>query len=308
MSTKYKDYYSTLGVSKGATQKEVKAAFRKLARKYHPDVNPGDDKALEKFKEINEAHEVLADPEKRKRYDDIGPGFDQMGYPPPGPQQRGPVDYRTVSPDELEDMFGTSSPFSDFFNTVFGGNGGGRRRQPAMAIRGGDIEGAVELTLEEAYNGTVRTLELQERGTVRRVEVRIPPGIGDGARVRAAGQGGRGGGGGGHGDLYIRVSLLPHPTITRDGDDIRVRVAVPLHVALLGGSVEVPTLRGRAVALTVPSDTQNGARLRLRGLGMPHLGGGGSGDLYAEVDVRLPVPLSNEARAAAKALQPPGSD
>jgi DnaJ-class molecular chaperone len=169
--------------------------------------------------------------------------------------------------------------------------------------RGEDVEGEAEISLEEAFRGTVRTLELKGPGGTRRVEVRIPAGIADGARVRAAGQGGSGSGGEAAGDLLVRVRLRPHPTYTREGDNLRLRVAVPLHIALLGGSVEVPTLAGRRVSLTVPAETQNGAQLRMRGLGMPRLRGEGQGDLIAEVDVRLPVPLTAEQREAAASFR-----
>ncbi|MGO8687662.1 MAG: DnaJ C-terminal domain-containing protein [Candidatus Dormibacteria bacterium] len=316
MATTFKDYYATLGVPRTATEKEVKAAFRKLARKYHPDVNQNDKGAEAKFKEVTEAYEVLGDPEKRKTYDQIGsqpagfPGFHPGGRPGTagGPQ----VEYRTVSPEEMESLFGTTTnPFSDFFHDIFGrgsaafqgGTGpAGRTRHPVAAPsprRGGDVEGEAEISLEEAFRGTVRTLELTGAAGTRRVEVRIPAGIKDGAKVRASGQGSPGSDGGTAGDLLVRVRLRPHHTFTRDGDNLRVRVPVPLHVALLGGSVEVPTLGGKRIALTVPPETQNGAQLRLRGLGMPRLRGGASGDLIAEVDVRLPVPLSAEQRQAA---------
>lgn len=311
MATTFKDYYATLGVQRTATAKEIHAAFRKLARKHHPDVNQGDKQAEARFKEINEAHEVLGDPEKRKKYDELGPRWqeyeqwERSGRPGPNPfQGGGQFEYRTVSPEELESMFGDSAPFSDFFETFFGGGGGagfrtragraGSRRQPA--IRGEDIEGETEISLEEAFRGTTRTVELSEHGRTKRVEITIPPGIHEGARVRAAGQGGTGAGGGGAGDLYVRVRIRPHARFTREDGTLRTKVAVPLETAIAGGAVNVPTLRGTSVQLTVPPGTQNGARLRLRGLGMPHVRGGGAGDLIAEVDVRLPQPTPDVLR------------
>jgi DnaJ-class molecular chaperone len=321
MATTFKDYYSTLGVPRTATEKEVKAAFRKLARKYHPDVNQNDKGAEAKFKEVTEAYEVLGDPEKRKTYDELG--SQPQGFPPfsgagrPGTAGGPQVEYRTVSPEEMESLFGTTTnPFSDFFHDVFGrgsaafqgGTGAaGRARHPVTAPqprRGGDVEGEAEISLEEAFRGTVRTLELTGASGTRRVEVRIPAGIRDGAKVRASGQGSPGADGGNAGDLLVRVRLRPHHTFTREGDNLRVRVAVPLHVALLGGSAHVPTLGGKRVELTVPAETQNGAQLRLRGLGMPRLKGDTSGDLIAEVDVRLPVPLTPEQREAAARFRP----
>jgi curved DNA-binding protein len=318
MATTFKDYYATLGVPRTATEKEIKAAFRKLARKYHPDVNQGSKESEARFKELTEAYEVLGDPEKRKTYDELGtepPGFGafpRAGRPGARGAAGGPqVEYRTVSPDDLESLFGTAThPFSDFFHDVFGrgsaaggatGAGSSRVRQPAPPAprRGGDVEGEAEISFEEAFRGTTRTLELTGPSGNRRVEVRIPAGIRDGAKVRASGQGSPGGDGGAAGDLLVRVRLRPHHTFTRDGDNVRVRVPLPLGVALLGGTVEVPTPGGKRVALTVPAETQNGAQLRLRGLGMPRLRGETRGDLIAEVDVRLPVHLTEEQRQAA---------
>ena len=312
MASQVRDYYEVLGVPRTASQKEIKAAFRKLARKHHPDVNPGDPGAAEQFKEINEAHEVLGDPEKRKKYDQLGPNWQQYeaweaaGRPGAAPfGQEGRVEYRTVSPEDLEDLFGSDSPFSGFFHDLYG-RGSGARGAPGFdfgTFPGQDVEAETTLTLEEAYRGTVRTVELQTPQGSRRVEVRIPAGIGDGARVRVAGQGTAGRDGGRPGDLFVRVHVRPHPTFRREGEDLFVRVPVPLDVALLGGEVMVPTLRGSAVSLKVPPETQNGTRLRLRGLGMPRLRGEGHGDLYADVDVRLPVPLTPEVRELARRLR-----
>jgi DnaJ-class molecular chaperone len=169
---------------------------------------------------------------------------------------------------------------------------------------GEDVEAETGVSLEEAYRGTPRTVELQTPQGSRRVEVTIPAGIQDGARVRVPGQGSRGQNGGRPGDMFIRVRVRPHPTFRREGDDLYVRVPVPLDVALLGGEVMVPTLKGTPVSLRVPPETQNDRRLRLRGLGMPRLRGEGAGDLYAEVDVRLPLPLTPELRELAEKLRP----
>jgi curved DNA-binding protein len=320
MATTYKDYYEILGVPKEATAKEIKSAFRKLARKYHPDVNRDDPGAEARFKEINEANEVLSDPEKRKKYDELGPDWQtweragaQAGYRQPfGPFGGGTpqVEYRTMSPQEMEEMFGDANPFSDFFYSMFGGDDGafgglrgGRVRTRTIASRGQDVEGETTISLEEAYRGASRTMEMSTPTGTRKVQVKIPPGIRDGARVRAAGQGTAGRGGGQSGDLYIRVHIKEHPLFRREGDNITVRVEVPLDVALLGGEVEVPTPKGTKVHLKVPADTQNGRKLRLRGLGMPKLRGEGHGDLVAEVDVRLPVPMTDEVREWAEGLR-----
>jgi len=315
MPTAFKDYYSILGVPRAATQKDIKAAFRKLARTHHPDVNQGDKAAEERFKEINEAHEVLGDPEKRKKYDELGPRWqeyeqwERAGKPGPNPfTGNEQFSYRTVSPEELEGMFGNRAPFSDFFQQFFGGGGEpsagfgtGRSRRRAVR-RGEDVEGSAEISLEEAYAGAALTVDLSSATGPRRVEVKIPAGIHDGARVRAAGQGSAGLGGGPRGDLYIRVHVRPHPVFTRSGDDLQVRVQTPLATAIAGGTVAVPTLRGTTAQLTIPAGTQNGARLRLRGLGMPRLHGGGAGDLLATVDLRLPAPLPEELVAWARSL------
>jgi curved DNA-binding protein len=205
----------------------------------------------------------------------------------------------------MEDIFGSESPFSDFFHDLFGRSSGRRagRGFETRPLPGEDVEAEATVTLEEAYRGPTRTVELQTPQGPRRVEVRIPPGVRDGARVRASGQGGPGRDGGQAGDLFIRVNVQPHPVFRREGDDLFARVPVPLDVALLGGEVDVPTPAGTRVSVRVPPETQNGTRLRLRGLGMPRLRGEGSGDLYAEVDVRLPVPLTPEVRELAEKLR-----
>ena len=320
MPTTFKDYYATLGVPRTATEKEIRTAFRKLARKHHPDVNQGDKAAEDRFKEINEANEVLGDPEKRKKYDELGPRWqeyeqwERAGKPGPNPFQGNNehFGYRTVSPDELEGMFGSSAPFSDFFQQFFGGSGAeardsfssGRPRR-RVARRGQDVEGDAEIKLEDAFSGSTFTVDLSSSDGPRRVEVKIPAGIHEGARVRASGQGGAGRGGGPRGDLFIRVHIRPHPVFTRAGDDLSVRVATPLATALAGGTVGVPTLRGTTAQLSIPPGTQNGARLRLRGLGLPHLKTEGAGDLLATVDVRLPHPVPEELLAWARSEQTP---
>jgi curved DNA-binding protein len=329
--TTFQDYYKILGVPKKATQKEIKAAFRKLARKHHPDLNQNDPAAETRFKEINEANEVLSDPAKRRLYDEVGPrwreyeAWDKAGRPGPSPfggGQAGPaggfgsfgggdgVEYRTVSPEELEGLFGDADPFSDFFHSMFGRGAGGaggaqgtRARRRSVPRRGEDVEGTTEITLEEAYSGTTRTIEMSGAGSTRRVEITIPRGVADGARVRAAGQGGSGSAGAQAGDLYVRVRIRPHPRFVREGDDLRTTVEVPLDVALLGGEVPVRTLRGTTAHLRVAPGIQNGAKLRMRGLGMPKLRGSGHGDLIAEITVRLPEKLSDAARALAEQLR-----
>ena len=310
MAVDYKDYYKILGVDKKATEKDIRQAYRKLARKYHPDVNPGDKSAEEKFKEINEANEVLSDPEKRKKYDELSTYYQQYGRMPgagAGPWgENGGVryEYRTVSPEDLNDLFGGQSPFSDFFETFFGSSFAG---QPDMrtrtggpgsqrAIRGQDIESSVEVTLAEAYQGVTRVFELTDMdGSSKRIEVKIPAGVDEGSRIRIAGQGGQGTAG--RGDLYLRIHMLPDPRFTRAGTLLRTTVEVPLATAILGGEVRVTTPDGRGLMLRIPPETPNGKSFRLRGQGMQQLGQPDKrGDLYAEVSVVLPTHLSDEQR------------
>jgi DnaJ-class molecular chaperone len=322
----FKDYYATLGVAKSATDKELKAAYRKLARKHHPDVNPGDKGAEARFKEINEAYEVLGDPEKRRKYDELGANWrmyeqaQQQGQPFPGGSPfggggageggawtinmgGGPGGYRTMSEDEMRDMFGTDDPFSSFFHTFFGGAGGGagegrgRGRAP-RAAKGRDIESEAELTLEEAYHGAMRRISISLGGHARSVDVRIPAGIKDGSRVRASGEGESGSGGAAAGDLFLRVRIKPHPVFERKGDDLYVKVPIPVTTAVLGGEAQVPTITG-SVRLKVPETTQPGQIFRLKGHGMPIVGKADvKGDLYATADVQLPRSLSKDQRAA----------
>ncbi|MBO0685640.1 MAG: DnaJ domain-containing protein [Candidatus Dormibacteraeota bacterium] len=301
-----KDFYEVLGVSRKASQKEISSAFRKLARKYHPDVNPGDKQAEERFKELSEAHEVLSNPDKRKYYDHFGdnwqaaqaagvdpdgPGPGSAGAWGPGagawgPGAGGQTRYETVDPEEFERIFGQGG-FSDLFGGIFGGAEGRRGASGWSAgTAAPEAEGTVEISLDEAFRGTKRQVELPGG---RRIEVTIPAGVTDGTVLRVPG-------------LRARVRLRSHPLFTVEGKNVRVPVNVPLKMALLGGEVDVPTLKGGRVKLNIPAETQNGRRLRLRGLGMPDPKGGSPGDLYAEVNVRLPLPLDERTRRWAEEL------
>ena len=332
-----KDYYQTLGVPRTASDKEVKAAFRRMARKHHPDVNPGDKAAEARFKEVNEAYEVLADPQKRRLYDTYGENWKQAEQfakagaegAPQGPF-RG--NFRTRPGADFEpgeSPFGFGSVFDDILEDIVGRRSARTGARPsARTRRGADVEQPVGLTLEEAYAGTTRLLNLSRQevcascggagvtynavcatcrgsgalGRLRRLEVRIPPGVTDGSRVRMAGEGGPGATGGPPGDLYLVVSVRPHERFQRKGDDLYVDVPVPLVDAALGGEAEVPTLKGR-VALKVPPEAQNGQTFRLAGLGMPRLDGSGSGDLYARVQVTVPTGLSERERVLFQELR-----
>ena len=320
----FKDYYATLGVTKGASEKEIKQAFRKLARKLHPDVNPGDKAAESKFKEINEAYEVLGDAASRKKYDELGANWRmyeqqaQSGAQPFGGggwNVRGgghPGGFRTMSPEEMEDLFGDSNPFSDFFTTFFGGGAGpggprtsggpGRtRRRP-----GRDVENEIELALEDAYHGTTRRLALRHDGHTKTVDVRIPAGVTDGSRVRVSGEGEQGVGGAESGNLYLRVRLAPHPVFERKGRDLYVRTPVPVTTAVLGGEAHVQTLGDKPARLRIPPLTQNGQLFRLKGYGMPAVGKpDDKGDLYARIDVQLPASLTEKEREHYEALRTP---
>jgi DnaJ-class molecular chaperone len=322
----FKDYYSVLGVSKSASDKEIKQAFRKLARKYHPDVNPGDKGAEARFKEINEANEVLSDPEKRRKYDELGANWRQYesAAGAGGPfgagagqgqwnwSSGGGGGFRPMTEEEMSEMFGGGgdSPFSDFFQTFFGGGGGGERRGGERRGRGRprqqkgrDIEHEFELDLESAASGSVQRLQLRHDGEARSVEVRIPPGVADGSRVRVAGEGGRGVGGAGSGDLFLRVRLRPHPVFQVSGRDLTTRVSVPVSTAVLGGEVGVVTLGGKTVRVKVPETSQPGLKLRLRGLGLPALSPKDApGDLYVVIDVALPRSLNDATRRAYEEL------
>lgn len=314
----FKDYYATLGVSKTASQREVKQAYRKLARKHHPDVNPGNKAAETRFKELNEAYEVLGDPEKRRKYDELGANwrmYEQAqragggaGSPFGGGwtvNMGGPGGYRTMTEDEMREVFGGADPFSDFFHTFFGGGEPGPRGRQARtrAQKGGDVEQTLELSLEDAFRGATRRLAITHDGHTATVDVRIPAGVGEGSRVRIPGEGGLGSGGAASGDLYLRVRLKSHPIFERRGSDLYARVAVPVTTAVLGGEAQVMALDGRSVRLKIPATTQNGQVFRLKKHGMPHVGKAGErGDLYATVDVQTPVRLSPEERSHYEAL------
>jgi curved DNA-binding protein len=314
----FKDYYKTLGVTKTSSEKEIKQAYRKLARKHHPDVNPGDKTAETKFKEINEAYEVLGDSAKRKKYDELGSNwraYEQAeargeanpfagqwsgGFGGGGRAPGAQGGYRTMTQEEMEEMFGDSNPFSDFFTTFFGGSGGdeavgqgartrGRRQQRP----GRDVEHEIELSLEEAYQGSARRLTTTHDGQARTVDVRIPAGVTDGSRVRVSGEGERGTGGAKSGDLYLRVKLPPHSVFERKGRDLYVKVPVAVTTTVLGGEAQVPTLTGKPARLKIPPLTPNGQVFRLKGYGMPAVNKPDEkGDLYARVEVQLPTQLS----------------
>lgn len=293
-----KDYYKILGVSKNSSDKDMKQAYRRLARQFHPDVNPGNKEAESKFKEVNEAYEVLSDPDKRKKYDSYGDKwqyadqFAKQGAPPYWQQTSGRegstiFDFSDINVEEGQDPLG--SIFERYFGGATTADRGTSRR---AAARGQDMEVQVEVSLEEAYQGTSRILELPGPvGSMRRMEVKIPRGVATGSRIRIAGEGRPGMGRGAKGDLYLLVSVRPHEVYQRKGDDLNMNLDVPLTTAILGGEVEVPALSSK-ILLKIPPETQNGKVFKLGGKGMPHLGESHNGDLYARIKVVLPTGLT----------------
>ncbi|MFN8595956.1 MAG: J domain-containing protein [Anaerolineae bacterium] len=291
----YKDYYQILGVPRTATQDEIKKAYRKLARQYHPDNNPGDKKSEAKFKELNEANEVLSDPDKRQKYDRLGAQWQQyerMGGQPGGFDWN---QWTTTDQVDLNDLFGGNGGFSDFFTRIFGGVGegqpGGNTRARSATrgpTRGRDIEQPIEINLRDAYSGT--TLSLQKDG--QKLEVKVPAGVKTGSKIRMAGQGYPGTRGATSGDLYLVVTVKADPQFERDGDNLKTEVKTDLYTAVLGGEVTVPTLTGD-LKLKIPPETQPGRVFRLRGQGMPSLREPDSyGDLLVTVKVTLPTNLT----------------
>ncbi|HET7826993.1 MAG TPA: DnaJ C-terminal domain-containing protein [Anaeromyxobacter sp.] len=304
-----RDLYEILGVSRTASLEEIKKAYRKLAKQYHPDVNPGNKAAEEKFKEVTAAFEVLSDEKRRKLYDEFGPdalrtGFDEKKaeeyrrWKRQGAPQGGmPFDFGDFETVNVGD-FGAFD-FGSIFGDLFGGGGNVRTRVRRGPVRqaGADAQARLEITLREAVVGSERDVRIDGR-TLR---VKIPPGVTDGSQIRLAGQGGPGSHGGPAGDLFLEVRIREHPHVRVDGKDLHVDLPVTIPEAVNGAEVRLPTFEG-PVSLRVPKGAQNGTRLRLRGKGLPDLKGGPRGDLYATVQLVLP-PESDALRKAARALE-----
>ena len=303
-----RDYYDVLGVPRSASEKDIRQAYRKLARQYHPDLNPNDKQAEARFKEIGQAYEVLSDAEKRQSYDRWGHDFEKIeqarkagaGAASAGggsPFGSGPFTWTSTgggfsgfggagrSTGTIDD-----ESLGDLFEQILGGSRGAGRRSGPM--KGEDYDHPVSLTLEEAFSGATRLIQITPAsGVPQTIEAKIPAGVADKQRVRIGGKGGPGISGGPPGNLYLVVSVRPHPRFIREGDDLRVPVDVPLYTAILGGEVLVPTLKGSRLALRIGPETENGQRIRLAGQGMPRTGSG-RGDLYAEVRIVTPKGLS----------------
>lgn len=312
MAIDFKDYYQVLGLSRDASEADIKKAFRNLARKYHPDVAKDKKTAEAKFKEINEAHEVLSDPEKRKKYDELGANWQNAGAGVPDPRQRNGAGGYGVPGQDYH--FGGTTGFSDFFEQFFSGSAGNRgyedafrqaRTRPSSdgedSMPGSDIEGDVLVTLDEAFRGSSRQITLQRTNPLtgeldtEMFTVRIPPGATEGRRIRVRRKGGHGIGSGDSGDLFLRVRFAAHPEFEARGADLYHDLKLAPWDAALGAQVVIPTLSGR-VKLRVPSGTQHDRQFRVRGQGLPKGTTGERGDLYATAKIEMPTELTTEER------------
>lgn len=315
----YKDYYKILGIEKSASQDEIKKAYRRLANKHHPDKNPGNKDAEAKFKEANEANEVLSDPEKRRRYDELGSnwkqyqggggqgGFDwskyqqQYGGQSYGGQQSGQTYYTDYG--DFGSAFGGGG-FSDFFEAFFGGQGGftntgqTKQRGRKMTLKGEDIQAELPITLEEAYNGSEKIFELGGQT----IKLKIKKGVSEGHNLKLSGKGNPGSNGGANGDLYLTIKIMKHPLYRREKDDLYMDMPVDIYTAVLGGKIEVNTLKGK-IKVNIPAETDNGKTLRLAGLGMPKYGNDSQyGDLYVKIILQTPKNLTVEEKKLFKKL------
>lgn len=307
MAANFKDYYKTLGVAREATHAEIKKAFRKLARIHHPDVAKDKKSAEEKFKQLNEAYEVLGDAEKRKKYDTLGENWNQQGGPPPGYQRQwSGGGGGEPMPEGFEFEFGGTG-FSDFFEQYFSGGarraatpGGGGFGARGGSMRGQDIEGDIMVTLEEAFTGSMRTISLRKtdpatgRATTDEVQVRIPAGIGEGQRLRVPGHGGEGHGGAQTGDLYLRIRIAAHPDFRVRGHDLYRDLKLAPWEAVLGTELSIRIPGGKSVRLKIPAGTGNGDQLRMKGYGLPKKTA--PGDLYVEISIETPTGIAASER------------
>lgn len=298
-----KDYYKILGVEKTATSEQLKKAYRKLAVKYHPDKNPDNKAAEDKFKEINEAYEVLGDEEKRKKYDQFGENYkyyeqhggraedyDWSQFGGGGGQGR----RYSYEGGNAEDMFGGEGNFSDFFEQLFGSrfSGGGRRQQQQGPGRGRDVQATMQVSLEDAYTGATRQVEVNGS----RLNIKLKPGLYEGQVIRLKGKGSPGRKGGDNGDLLISIQLAPHPQYELKGKDVYTDLALPLYTAVLGGKLTVPT-PGASLSMNIPAGTDSGKVFRLKGKGMPaYDNSGAAGDLYIKAIIHIPANLSEKEK------------
>jgi curved DNA-binding protein len=313
-----KDYYKLLGVSRSASAEEIKKAYRKLAMKYHPDRNKENKEAETKFKEISEAYAVLSDPEKRKQYDmfgaegfqqrftqeDIFKGFDfsdifqEFGFGNFGGRKRG------GGSGIFENLFSGASAGSGYrsksdpFSSFFGGFGGGAR-----TVKGQDVVYELPVHLHDIVQTNQKTISYRVGGRNEQVKVRIPAGIADGKKLRLSGMGQPGPEGGARGDLYIKIKVLNDPVFRREGDDLHLNKEIPFSEAVLGTTIEVPTIDGKRLNLKIPAGSQSGSKMRLRGQGMPRTPGGGRGDAYVKLQVAVPKQLSKKQQELIEKLR-----
>lgn len=294
-----RDYYDLLGVSRGATVDELKKSYRRLAKKYHPDVNKGDKGAEEKFKEISQAYDVLSDADKRRKYDQFGQWAEQGGFNPR--QGFRTYTWTTGGPGGGVDFeeFQRQSGFDlgDLFGDVFGMGGVSRgrgRRRPEP--QGHDVQSTLEISFEEAVLGTERSIGLDRRGRSERLKVKIPAGIKDGGKIRLTGKGEGGG------DLYLKVNVLPHRDFWREDDDLYLEIPITITEAALGTTVRVTTLEGK-VDLKIPAGTSSGQKFRIREKGAPHLGKGGRGDLFVLAKIVVPPDLDEDSKEMLRKIQ-----
>jgi len=314
MPVEFQDYYATLGVARDATGEEIKKAFRQQAKKHHPDVAKDKKAAEEKFKEINEAYEVLSDPEKRKKYDQLGARWKEGEASPPPEWQNGTAGENGAAQEEHH--FGGTG-FSDFYGQFFGGGGRsrgfeemfrggrdshGRPEGEEFSMPGSDIEGEIVVTLDEVWKGSTRTISLQRvnpatgQSETDTIKVHIPIGVHEGQAIRVRGKGGQGLGSGSAGDLYLRVRFAAHPDFRTRGADLYYDLALAPWEGVLGATAPAPALGGGQVKVRIPPGTNNGRQFRLRGQGLPKGQSGERGDLYVVVDVRLPSQVTDEER------------
>jgi curved DNA-binding protein len=299
----FKDYYKTLGVDKKATKEEIKKAFRRMAKKYHPDKNAGDKASEEKFKEVTEANEVLSDPEKRKKYDQLGSNWKNYQNAEPGGNER----YRNYQSGQggegvhytgnYDELFGNVGGFSDFFESFFGG--GGSQPRQARPRKGKNYEASLSISLEEAHRGTEKEFTIDGK----KIRIKIAPGTEHGKRLRLKNQGSSGVSGGEKGDLYITIQVENHPLFERNGNDLYYNIDIDLYTAILGGKKTVKTLDGKTINVNIPAETDSGSMLRIKEMGMHHSDNINlRGDLYVKINVKLPKQLSAKEKELFKEL------
>lgn len=285
------DYYQTLEVSKTATADEIKKAYRRLSRKYHPDMNPDDKQAEANFKAVQQAFDVLGDEQKRRQYDQFGEAFNRRG-----PQGEGQTWTSGQGGFDFNDLFGGQVDLGDLFGGAFGGGGRGQTRQRRRQTPGRDLEIGISIPFQIAVNGGEYPLSLQRGGQTERIMVKIPPGVDEGSRVRLAGQGEPSTTGGPAGDLHLKLQIIPHPYFRRDGNNLLIDMPLSITEAILGAQVEVPTLAEGMVSLKVPPGTSSGAKLRLKGKGIVDRKTKEQGDQLVVIKIVSPKEITPAAR------------